>query len=56
VLPEIVKAVDNRVPVFVDGGIRSGTDIFKAIALGADLIFIGRPIIWGLTVGVSCRE
>ncbi|KAL3074328.1 hypothetical protein niasHS_015158 [Heterodera schachtii] len=50
-LPEVVTAVQGRIPVFVDGGFRSGTDVLKAIALGADFVFIGRPIIHGLTVG-----
>ncbi len=45
VLPEIVKAVDGKIKVFVDGGIRSGVDIFKAIALGADAVLIGRPVV-----------
>ena len=39
--------------VFMDGGVRTGTDVFKAIALGAHFVFIGRPIIHGLAVGVS---
>ncbi len=47
-LPEIVKAVGGKVPVHVDGGIRHGTDIFKALALGADFCWIGRPVLWGL--------
>ena len=47
-LPEIVAAVRGRVPVFVDGGIRRGTDIFKALALGATAVGIGRPQAWGL--------
>jgi isopentenyl diphosphate isomerase/L-lactate dehydrogenase-like FMN-dependent dehydrogenase len=47
-LPEVVEAVRGRVPVFVDGGIRRGTDIFKALALGAAAVGIGRPYIWGL--------
>jgi (S)-2-hydroxy-acid oxidase len=47
-LPEIVAAVNKRVPVHVDGGIRHGTDIFKALALGADFCWIGRPVLWGL--------
>jgi (S)-2-hydroxy-acid oxidase len=47
-LPEIVAAVRGRVPVFVDGGIRRGTDIFKALALGATAVGIGRPQVWGL--------
>jgi len=47
-LAEIVAAVRGRVPVFVDGGIRRGTDIFKALALGATAVGIGRPQVWGL--------
>ena len=47
-LPEVVDAVAGRMPVLVDGGIRRGTDIFKALALGADAVLIGRPYIWGL--------
>ncbi|XP_072450838.1 2-Hydroxyacid oxidase 2-like [Chiloscyllium punctatum] len=49
VLPEIVEAVRNRVEVYVDGGIRRGTDVLKALALGAKCVFIGRPVIWGLS-------
>ncbi|MGH9316432.1 MAG: alpha-hydroxy acid oxidase [Thermoanaerobaculia bacterium] len=47
-LPEVVEAVAGRVPVIVDGGIRRGTDIVKAIALGANAVAIGRPALWGL--------
>jgi (S)-2-hydroxy-acid oxidase len=47
-LPEIVAAVGGRIPVFIDGGIRRGTDIFKALALGATAVGIGRPYAWGL--------
>jgi isopentenyl diphosphate isomerase/L-lactate dehydrogenase-like FMN-dependent dehydrogenase len=47
-LPEVVKAVDGAVPVMVDSGFRRGTDIFKAMALGADAVCIGRAYIWGL--------
>jgi len=47
-LPEVVAAVAARVPVLVDSGFRRGTDIFKALALGADAVCIGRPYIWGL--------
>ena len=47
-LPEVVAAVAGRVPVLVDGGFRRGTDIFKALALGAQAVCIGRPYVWGL--------
>src|SRR5580704_6519820 len=47
-LPEVVEEVGNRIPVFVDGGIRRGTDVFKALALGAKAVGIGRPYLWGL--------
>jgi 4-hydroxymandelate oxidase len=47
-LPEIVAAVGGRIPVIIDGGFRRGTDIFKALALGANAVAIGRPYVWGL--------
>ncbi|RBA15414.1 hypothetical protein FPRO05_12488 [Fusarium proliferatum] len=47
-LPEIVDAVKGRIPVILDGGIRTGADVFKALALGADFVSIGRPVLWGL--------
>lgn len=47
-LPEVVKAVGNRAPVLVDGGFRRGTDVFKALALGARAVCIGRPYMWGV--------
>src|SRR5690606_7625546 len=47
-LPEVVEAVGGRIPVFVDGGFRRGTDVFKALALGAAAVGIGRPYIWSL--------
>jgi len=47
-LPEVIRAVGSRVPVLVDGGFRRGTDVFKALALGARAILIGRPYVWGL--------
>lgn len=47
-LPEVVAAVKGRMPVLLDGGIRRGTDVFKALALGADAICIGRPYLFGL--------
>ena len=49
-LPEVVDAVGARIPVFVDGGFRRGTDIFKALALGASAVGVGRPYLWGLSV------
>ena len=50
-LPAVADAVDGRVPVLIDGGIRRGTDVIKALALGATATLIGRPILWGLAVG-----
>jgi isopentenyl diphosphate isomerase/L-lactate dehydrogenase-like FMN-dependent dehydrogenase len=47
-LPECVDAVGGKIPVFIDGGIRRGTDVVKALALGAKGVFIGRPHCWGL--------
>ena len=47
-LPEVVAEVGDRIPVFVDGGVRRGTDVFKALALGAKAVGIGRPYLWGL--------
>jgi (S)-2-hydroxy-acid oxidase len=47
-LPEVAAAVGRRIPVLLDGGVRRGTDVFKAIALGADAVGIGRPYLWGL--------
>jgi (S)-2-hydroxy-acid oxidase len=47
-LPEVVDAVKGKVPVLIDGGIRRGTDIFKALAMGATAVGIGRPYAWGL--------
>lgn len=47
-LPEVAAAVDGAMPVLIDGGFRRGTDVFKALALGADAVCIGRPYIWGL--------
>ncbi len=50
-LPHIVAAVDGAVPVLLDGGVRSGTDVLKALALGAASVAVGRPVIWGLAAG-----
>lgn len=49
-LPPIAEAVDGRVPLLLDGGIRRGTDIVKALALGANAVAIGRPVLWALAV------
>lgn len=48
-LPEVVDAVHGRIPVMIDGGIRRGSDVFKALALGASAVGIGRPYLWGLS-------
>ncbi|OQS04634.1 peroxisomal (S)-2-hydroxy-acid oxidase [Thraustotheca clavata] len=48
VLPAIVQAVQGRAEVYLDGGVRRGTDVFKALALGARAVFLGRPNLWGL--------
>lgn len=50
-LPEVVAAVAGQAPVIVDGGVRRGTDVLKALALGADAVAIGRPQLWGLANG-----
>jgi 4-hydroxymandelate oxidase len=47
-LPECVGAAGGKIPVLVDGGFRRGTDVFKALALGATSVGIGRPYLWGL--------
>lgn len=52
-LTDIAAAVGDKTTLLIDGGIRRGTDIFKALALGADVVLIGRPIIWGLSVNGS---
>lgn len=48
-LPGVVEAVAGRIPVLIDGGFRRGTDVFKALALGATAVGIGRPYVWGLS-------
>jgi 4-hydroxymandelate oxidase len=50
-LPEVVDAVGDDVEVYADGGIRSGSDVLTALALGASAVFVGRPTIWGLATG-----
>jgi 4-hydroxymandelate oxidase len=48
-LPEVVEAA-GRCEVYLDGGVRRGTDVLKALALGARGVFVGRPVLWGLAV------
>lgn len=50
-LPDVAEAMGGRGTLLVDGGIRRGTDVFKALALGADAVLLGRPILWGLAAG-----
>ncbi len=52
-LPVLVKGVAGKLEVYVDGGIRRGTDVLKAIACGARAVFIGRPVLWGLASGAE---
>jgi isopentenyl diphosphate isomerase/L-lactate dehydrogenase-like FMN-dependent dehydrogenase len=50
VLPEVVDAVGNQLDVLIDGGIRRGSDVAKAVAFGARAVLVGRPVVWGLAV------
>jgi isopentenyl diphosphate isomerase/L-lactate dehydrogenase-like FMN-dependent dehydrogenase len=50
-LPEVAEAAKGRIEVYMDGGVRRGTDVLKALALGARAVLIGRPIFWGLAAG-----
>jgi isopentenyl diphosphate isomerase/L-lactate dehydrogenase-like FMN-dependent dehydrogenase len=50
-LPEVVEAAGGRAEVYLDGGVRRGTDVAKALALGARSVFVGRPALWGLAAG-----
>ena len=50
-LPNVVGAVGGRIEVYLDGGVRRGTDVIKALALGARAVMIGRPVLWGLAAG-----
>ncbi|CAN7993593.1 unnamed protein product, partial [Ixodes pacificus] len=53
VLPKIMRAVRGRMEVYLDGGVRQGTDVVKALALGAKMVFVGRPALWGLAYKVG---
>jgi len=48
-LPEIANSIKGKIPILFDGGVRQGSDVFKALALGADLVLIGRPVLWGMS-------
>ncbi|EFN83996.1 Hydroxyacid oxidase 1 [Harpegnathos saltator] len=48
-LPEIIRGVGDKIEVYMDGGVTQGIDVFKALALGAKMVFFGRPMLWGLT-------
>ncbi|MNS92215.1 L-lactate dehydrogenase [cytochrome] [compost metagenome] len=50
-LPIVVEAVQGKVPVYLDGGIRRGVHVFKALAMGADAVAVGRPVLYGLALG-----
>jgi len=50
-LPLIAKRIGKRIPVLLDGGVRRGIDVFKALALGASAVMIGRPYLYGLAAG-----
>src|SRR6185503_15270431 len=50
-LPDVVAAVHERMEVYVDGGIRSGADVLRALGLGARAVLVGRPLAWGLAYG-----
>ena len=52
-LPAVAEAVAGRAEVYLDGGVRRGTDVLKALALGARAVFVGRPVLWGLAVDGS---
>jgi len=51
-LSDVLRAVAGRCEVYLDGGIRTGTDVFKALALGAKAVFLGRPVCYGLNYDV----
>ena len=52
-LPAILRAVNGKAEVYMDGGVRTGSDVFKALALGVKAVFVGGPILWGLAAQVT---
>ncbi|NLY50944.1 MAG: alpha-hydroxy-acid oxidizing protein, partial [Firmicutes bacterium] len=48
VLPAVAQAVKGRLTILADGGVRSGADVLKLLALGADAVLVGRPVVWGV--------
>ena len=54
-LSHIAPALSSKLEIYMDGGIRTGNDVFKAMALGAKAVFVGRPVLWGLAVRVGTR-
>lgn len=52
-LPEVVAAVNGKAEVYMDSGVRTGADVFKALGIGARAVFVGRPVLWGLAYGGS---
>lgn len=53
VLPIIAKSVNHRVPIVFDSGVRRGEHVFKALAQGADVVAVGRPVLYGLNLGAK---
>ena len=51
ILPSIKAVVRDKVPIFIDGGVRTGNDVFKCLALGADYVFLGRPVQYSMMFG-----
>lgn len=51
ILPAIKGAVGHQIPIFIDGGVRTGNDLYKCLALGADYVFVGRPVAYSLIFG-----